>query len=474
MSEQPSSKLPLFVDMDGTLLATDTLSERLLQLVRRNPFDLFRLPGWLLKGRIVLKGQLAANTELDIETLPPNPELLKFLEEERAAGRWMALATASDRCTAEKVAGRFGLFDAVLATDADCNLKGVHKLEKMRELAGDRFAYAGNGYVDLPIWAKAAEVIAVSPSAGLYPSLAKMGARFYDIQTGRLKTWARQLRIFQWMKNALIFAPLVLAHRLTEPLLLGRALLGGLSFSLLASSVYVINDLLDLEADRHHPRKKFRPIASGRLQPHEGVAAVIVLLLGSLALLFLLPPAFAWVWLAYLLLNLAYSLKLKRMFLLDVLVLSQMYPLRIFAGTAATGVLASNWLIALAGSLFFSLAVVKRYAELRDVILAKGESIKGRGYHHHHFKGLLALGLGFAVMALLVFVGYLNSAQVLSLYSHPQGLWGIVAVLGYWLARIWWLAISGRLHDDPVEFALTDWQTYLAGALALGMVIASC
>ncbi|MFC1468103.1 UbiA family prenyltransferase [Verrucomicrobiota bacterium] len=474
MSNQAASKLPLFVDMDGTLLATDTLGERLLQLVRKNPFDLFKVPAWLFKGRVVLKQQLAAHTELDIETLPPNPELLEFLKQQKACGRRLTLATASDRETAEKVAERFGLFDAVLATDASCNLKSHRKLAKMKEIASDGFAYAGNGYADLPIWKEADEVIAVSPGAGLHAPLVKMGARFFDLQLNRGKSWAKQLRVFQWMKNALIFTPLVLAHRLMEPVLLGQAALAIFSFSLLASSIYVINDLLDLGADRRHPRKKFRPLASGKLQPHEGVAVLPLLLLGSLSALCLLPPAFGWVWLTYLVLNLAYSLKLKRMFLLDVIVLSQMYPLRIFAGTAATGVHASAWLIAFAGCLFFSLAVVKRYAELKEVVGANGLRIKGRGYHWHHLKGLLGLGIGFAVLTVLVFIGYLHSAQVLSIYSNPHRLWGVALVLSYWLCRVWRLAFTGSLKDDPVEFALTDRQTYLAGAISLGIVIASC
>ncbi len=460
--------------MDGTLLATDTLSERLLQLARANPLGLFKVPGWLFKGRIALKQALAAHTDLDVETLPPNPELLAFLEQEKARGRWMALATAADRETAEKVATHFGLFDAVLATDAGCNLKGPHKLEKMKEFAPNGFAYAGNGYADLPVWNEADEIIAVSPAAGIYGPLVRMGARFFDLQHQRGKSWAKQFRVFQWIKNVLICAPLVLAHRWTEPVLLGRALLAMLSFSLLASSIYVINDLLDLEADRRHPRKKHRPLASGKLQPHEGVLALPLLWLVSLLPLLLLPAAFGRVWLTYLVLNLAYSLKLKRMFLLDVVVLSQMYPLRIFAGTAATGVSSSGWLIGFAGCLFFSLAVVKRYAELKEVVSANGSRIKGRDYHLHHLKGLLALGIGFAVMTGLVFIGYLHSAQVLSIYTQPHRLWGVALLLSYWLFRIWRLAFTGRLKDDPVEFALTDWQTYVAAVISLGLVISAC
>lgn len=471
MDNQPLSDLPLFVDMDGTLLATDTLSERLLLLGRNKPFDLVKVPSWLLKGKITLKEKLSENTNLDIETLPVNPELLAFLKREKARGRWLALATAADRHTAEKVSARFGLFDTVLATDACCNLKGPHKLSKIKEFAPDGFSYAGNGYVDLSIWKEADEIIAVSPAAGMIPSLKKMGARFFDLQTQRGKTWAKQLRIFQWMKNALILLPLILAHRFSEPWLFVRAMVAIISFSLLASSIYVINDLLDLEADRRHPRKKNRPFACGKLQAHEGVMILPLLWLVSACLLLFLPPAFGGVWLLYFVLNLLYSFKLKRMFLLDVIVLSLMYPLRIFAGTAATGVISSSWLIAFASCLFFSLAVVKRYAELREVISRDEHRIEGRGYHSRHFKGLLGLGIGFAVMTALVFIGYLHSDQVVSLYRFPRRLWVVALVLGYWLFRIWHLAFKGKLQDDPVEFALTDRQTYMAGAVSLAVVL---
>lgn len=474
MSERPQPDRPLFVDLDGTLLATDTLGERLLQLVRKSPLALFKVPGWLTQGRVSFKQELAAATNLDIETLPPNPEFLAFLKQEKARGRRLYLATAADRKTGEKVAARFGLFEGVLATDPACNLKGSFKLAKIKEVAGADFAYAGNGYIDLQIWKEAAEVIAVAPVTGLYPSLVKMNARFFDLPQARLKSWLKQLRVFQWIKNGLIFAPLVLAHRAAEPVLLGRALLATLSFSLLASSIYIINDLLDLQADRRHPRKKLRPFARGALQPHQGAMALPVLLLASLWLAHFLSLAFGAVWFLYFGLNLVYSLKLKRAFLWDVVVLSQMYPLRIFAGTAATGVLSSFWLIGFAGCLFFSLAAVKRYAELREVISLNGDRIEGRGYHRRHLKGLLALGVVGSLLALLVFAGYLHGAQVAALYRFPARLWGVLPVIFYWLCRVWLLAFSGKLHDDPVEFALTDWQTYLVGAISLGVVISAC
>jgi 4-hydroxybenzoate polyprenyltransferase/phosphoserine phosphatase len=464
---------PLFVDLDGTLLSTDTLSERLLLFVGSNPLNLFKAIRWFVKGRVTLKQELAQRTELDIETLPSNPELLAFLKQEKAAGRYIALATATDADTARKIADRYQLFDAVLATESGCNLKGSRKLARIKELAPEGFAYAGNGYADLPIWRAADEIIAVSPGAGLMGSLKKMGARFYDLQTGRVQSWIKEFRLFHWLKNLLMLVPLVLAHKLGSPELVGRALFGMISFSLLASAIYVINDLLDLSADRHHPRKKFRPFACGKLQPHEGVLVLPALLMASLLPLLALPPSFAVLWLAYFVLNLAYSLKLKRMFLLDVLVLSQMYPLRIFAGTAATGVISSGWLIAFAGTLFMSLAVIKRYAELKEVIAADGERIKGRGYRRENLNMLMWIGLGFAALTLGVFIGYLHSTQVVALYSHPARLWGIAALVLYWLARVWMLAIRGRMKDDPVEFALTDWQTYLIGAISAALLIIS-
>ncbi len=469
MEQKPD--IPLFVDLDGTLIATDFLLEQIIYMIKKNPFSIFLMLFWLTKGRPFLKSKLAEKTEISFKTLPLNHEFSEFIKAEKKRGRTLILATATNKKCAEKIAEQTNLFSKVLASDETINLKSEAKLAKIKEIANGQFAYAGNSNADLPIWNESAEIIAVATSKKLRKKLADKRVTFFDTRKNSAKIWLKQIRATQWSKNALLFFPIFLAHRILEMPLLTSALIAAISFSLLASAIYINNDLLDLEADRQHPRKKNRPLAAGKITIQQAFIAIAALLFFSAILLFFLPAKFAFIWLIYLLINIAYSIRIKHMFLLDVLVLSQMYPLRIFAGSAATGVFSSPWLIAFASSIFFSLAVVKRFAELREAIAENKEKLSGRNYHQRNIGTLLKIGISFAATTLLVFIGYLNSNPVKELYANPQALGLILPLITYWIARIWALAISGKLNDDPVEFALMDKQTYVIGALALAVIL---
>ncbi|AKJ65268.1 UbiA family prenyltransferase [Kiritimatiella glycovorans] len=473
--EQGAFIPPLYVDLDGTLIRSDVFLEAGLQFLSRRPSGIAELGRRARAGRPGLKRWLAEVAELDVDALPWQTEFIAWLRAEKKRGRRLVLATAADGRIAHAVADHLGCFDAVLASDGEVNLKGAAKRDRILEhCGGGPFAYAGDSNADRPVWKAAAERIAVRPSPGLGRWLRRHSARVFAEETvpRPSRSWPRALRVFQWMKNLLVFAPMILAHRLGDPALYLAGITAFISFSLLASSVYVMNDLADLEADRRHPRKRRRPFASGALNPGWGLLAAPLLLLGALLTALALPPAFAgWAGL-YVVLNLAYSWGFKRIFLLDVLTLAVFYTLRFAAGSAATGVPCSLWFVAFSLAGFMSLAFVKRYAELREVKEANThDRVKGRGYRVRDLGLLLGCGVAMGAAAVGVFCAYLASAQVSTLYARPFVLWGVAALMVGWLGRIWLLAKRGVLRDDPVEFALTDRVTWVLAALAAALVL---
>jgi 4-hydroxybenzoate polyprenyltransferase len=272
----------------------------------------------------------------------------------------------------------------------------------------------------------------------------------------RLRAGLRALRLHQWAKNLLVFVPLVAAHRLGDGSLFVDAVLAFLAFGLCASSAYVLNDLVDIKADRRHPRKRLRPFASGVLPPGAGVVLVPALLAASIAIALALPGRFLLVLAGYYALTLAYSFALKRIVLVDAVALAALYAARILAGAQAVQLPLSNWLLLFAVFLFFSLALVKRYAEL-DALRKEGRlDAAGRDYQVADLPILHSLGTASAAACVLVLALYLNSPAVLALYREPNALWLLCVLLLYWLSRVWLKGHRGEMHDDPVVFALKD------------------
>ena len=461
----------LAVDLDGTLLRTDSLWESLLLLLRERPLSLGPLVLALLKGRAEFKAHVAELTLPDVAALPLNEPLLDWLADERRAGRHLVLATAADQRIAAAVAERVGLFDAVLASDAGRNLKGGSKANALVTRFGrGGFDYAGDAYADLPVWRAARRAIVVGG-----PALERAARRVAEVERvfapgqGRPAALLRALRPHQWAKNLLILLPLLAAHRLDAPGLLA-AVLAFIAFGLTASAVYLINDLLDLGADRRHPRKCRRPFASGELPLAWGLMIAPLLLIAAMTLsLWALPPLFTLVLGGYFLLTSAYSFGLKRSPILDVLLLAALYTVRVIAGAAAVTVAPSFWLLAFSMFIFLSLALSKRYTELLG-LLQRGElTAAGRGWHVDDLPLVQSLGTSAGLTCVLVLALYVDSAQAQRLYATPEALWLICPLLLYWISRLWFKTHRGEMHDDPVVFALRDRTSLLIGALAAGI-----
>lgn len=454
-----SSRNPtaLIVDLDGTLTPTDTLHESIILLAKQSPLNLFRLPLWLLKGRAGFKNAVAAHASFSARYLPYHEHLLAYLRSEREKGRRIILATAAHRSIAASVSSHLGLFDDVLATDADRNLKGRAKLAAIQEAIGGEFVYAGDCVADVPIWkaAKGAVLVGVSSvvaesvrrSVPIEQEFAKEGFGF--------GVWARAFRVHQWLKNLLLFVPLVTSFSFMEPEKLATLAIAFLAFSFAASATYVANDLCDLENDRAHPRKRFRPLACARISIVQGAVAAGVVFVMALVLAFAVSWEFFQLLLVYLTLTFTYSLFLKGYVLIDVLLLSLLYTLRIFAGAAAIGIAVSSWLLSFSAFTFLSLALLKRCAEL--VSLEQGnETVSGRDYRVTDLVVLWPLGVGAALSATLVLGLFINAPETKSRYATPELLW--LAAIGwfYWLARVWIKASRGEMYDDPVVFAVKD------------------
>jgi 4-hydroxybenzoate polyprenyltransferase len=465
--------LPVCVDLDGTLVATDTLWESALALLRAQPLRALWLPVWLLRGRAALKRALASAAPIDVASLPYRAEVLAYLAEARAAGRPVLLATASTRALAERVAAHTRAFDGIVASD-DENLKGARKRDALVARFGARgFEYLGDSSADLAVWESAAcgSLVGGTPSlrAGLL-ARTTLGREF-AAASGGLGAWLRALRVRQWVKNALLLLPLLASHRFLEPPLALAALLGLLSFSLAASAVYIANDLMDLAADRRHPVKRARPFASGTLPVPAGIAAAPLLAAAGFALALALPPAFSTALGVYLAANGVYTLWLKRVLLADVAVLGGLYALRVVAGGLATGVVVSPWLMGFSLFFFLSLAFLKRFAELRRVAEEGGDGAPGRAYQPGDVPVLLALGPACAAVSALVLGLYIQGDFVATLYRSPAALWALVPLLVYWCGRLWLLANRGEIDDDPILFTSRDRVSWIVAALALATFV---
>ena len=472
----PALERPLCVDLDGTLVKSDTLVDSLLLLVRTRPFDALKTPLWALRGKANLKREVTARVTLNVEHLPYNRPLLEYLMAQRGEGRKLYLATGADSGLADRIARHLNIFEGVLSSDGATNNIGSNKLAGFRtRFAGD-FDYIGNARPDLPLLAAAAAPMLANPNLGLRMALRARGLKpqhtFTDRSSG-LRTFIKAIRVHQWAKNALIFLPMLLAHHLQTPVVLA-AVLAFICFSLCASATYIVNDLLDLEADRQHPRKRKRAFASGNLSVAAGAAisaTFLALSFGTAAVL--LPRAFLGCLILYLVTTLAYSLTLKRIVILDVVILSALYTLRMLAGAAATHTYISPWLAAFAIFIFLSLAMVKRFSELQNVRNAGAEISNGRGYLLNDIEQIRSFGTSSAFASVVVLAVYIGQPDVLSLYHHHQRMWLMPPLLILWLCRVWLLASRGELDEDPVVFALTDSLSLLMGVGAVAIAFVS-
>lgn len=465
----------LCIDLDGTLLRSDLLVESALALLAARPWMLFALPVWLLKGKANLKRQLAARVQLDPATLPYDVRVVELLR--NSPDRHRVLCTASDEKLVRPVAEHLGCFEEVIASDGQRNLSGTRKADALVQRFGEKgFDYAGNETVDLPVWSRARRALVINAGEGLARAAAKRCEvqAHWPSQAGGLRTWLRALRVHQWLKNLLVFIPLVAAHKMFDTPSLLAAAMGFLAFGLCASGVYLLNDLLDLPSDRQHPRKRLRPFAAGTLPLLQGALLAPLLAVAGLALAWWAEPRFAGVLAIYYLLTLGYSLRLKRVVMLDVILLAALYTVRIIGGAVVIGSALSFWLLAFSMFIFLSLALLKRYIELSAMLVEGKISAAGRGYAVDDLPLLQSLGAASGYLAILVLALYINSPESIELYDRPQVLWLLCPLLLYWVSRTWVVAHRGEMDDDPVVFAATDRVSQVVGVLcaviALGAI----
>lgn len=450
----------IVVDLDGTVVNSDMLVENLFLFLRQYPLRILELFVWLLRGKAYFKRRLADVVLPDAGDLPYNKPLLTWLEQNRNEGALLVLATASDKRIAEAVADHLGIFDEVFGTEAE-NLSSERKRRALVERFGEaRYEYVGNSSDDLAVWRSAAAIHVANPEKGVLAAAGKLGkvGMVFDERPGYLRTLLKALRLHQWAKNMLIFVPLLASHRLLEWPLIWSGFVAFLAFGTCASSVYLLNDLLDLPDDRQHPTKCDRPLAAGALPILHALFLIPLLLASAFALaLWQLPPLFSGVLAAYYVLTLVYSLWLKRIVMLDVVTLAILYTTRVIAGAAAMSLVATFWILAFCMFIFLSLAFVKRYTELHDARRkGKKEKSAGRGYYPADFELLASLGGASGYLSVLVLALYINEASTATLYQSPVWMWAACPLLLYWLSRVWLLAHRGQMHDDPIVFALRD------------------
>ena len=458
-------EVPLCVDLDGTLAKTDLLLETIANAIRKKWIRLFLIPAWFFPGKAAAKSRLAAIGSIDPSTIPYNDDLIAYLRREHESGRKIVLATASDRKIAEPIARHLGFFDDVIASDGITNLKGEAKATALVDLYGERgFAYAGNSRSDLPVWRRAKSALLINTNRSVSRTvevLLPIERKFQD-RKPLLRALLREMRPYQWIKNILIFIPSVTGHLLYEGPVFFRTLATFVAFCAAASGIYLINDLLDLETDRNHPRKRNRPFASGELPLHFGLAGP-VLAATALAIGFAVSPGIAIAVSVYILLSLVYSKYLKTQPLVDIFCLAALYTIRVFAGGIASGSGVSIWLLNFSGFLFLALGFLKRHTEYSSIYQTKDGTRavnRRRGYMGNDSMVLMMMGVGSSFIASMILGFYVNSVQAHIEYRNPVFLWGIVPLILFWQCRMWLSTIRGYMLDDPIVYAVKDKISY--------------
>ena len=465
---------PLVVDLDGTLINTNLLHECAIDVLKKKPLQCVQALGWLLNGKASLKQHLAQHANLDPKLLPYNHALLEWLTLQRQKGRRLILCTGSHHSMAKMIAQHLGLFDDVFATDDKTNLVGQHKAALLVQQFGERgFDYVGNAWADLAVWRCARRAIIVNAPR----KLIEKTQHYCDIETIipkpnlTLKTFSKALRVHQWLKNSLVFIPILAAHQLTHLTALTSVCMGFVAFCACASAVYVLNDLVDLELDRQHPSKCRRPFAAGIMPVWSGLVMAPILLICSFLFASAVNTPFMACLSLYFILTCTYSLGIKRLVLVDCIMLALLYTLRIIAGAIAMHAALSFWLLTFSVFLFLSLAFIKRYTELR---LTPCKVLPGRGYMLNDAPLIQNLGISSSFAAVVVLALYINSDAILKLYNHPEIIWGTVPVMLFWNSWMWLNANRGTMHEDPILFAVKDKTSYVVGFIFLVILMLGC
>ena len=465
-----STKIPLVVDLDGTLLRSDSLLESLAVLARTRPLDLFRLPAWLLGGKAHFKASLAKRAQPEVSLFPYREEVVALVREARAEGRTTVLASGANESIVERVNEHLELFDETHGSNDSVNLTRHRKLERIRE-RHDVYDYVGDSPDDRVLCDEAREAIAPAGTWAARHIRKADNGRVIGEPGGKVGPLIKAMRLHQWAKNILVFVPLFLSQQFTDTTAFINTVVAFIAFSLSASGVYIVNDLVDIESDRRHPKKRFRPFAFGSASPISGMLLAGACFVAGLGGALMINTAFFLALVAYLVVTTTYSFLLKRMAIIDTLTLALLYTARLFAGSLAAGVELSFWLLAFSTFIFLSLALVKRCSELGDMAERGVEKAAGRGYTTDDLDLLVMMGVASAFTAMLVLALYINAPDVLALYEEPRFLWLLCPVLIYWLGRMWLLTRRGQMHDDPIVFAIRDRRSYLMALVAVAAVV---
>jgi 4-hydroxybenzoate polyprenyltransferase/phosphoserine phosphatase len=470
---------PLVVDLDGTLITSDLLVESLLAYIARNPLGLFQVIGWMLKGKATLKARLAEAVDLDVATLPYNSVVVDYMTAARDQGRITFLASAANERYVQQVSEHLGVFDGWTGSGETVNLAGRAKADHLVERFGHgAFDYIGDSSADLKVWTRSGRAVTSGAPKSIVRRLRRLDVEVEVLAApprprSRIKAWLKLIRPHQWAKNTLVFVPMAAAHLFTLTAFT-HAILAFASFSLCASSVYLVNDLLDIQADRGHPRKRLRAIASGEIPVAHALAAAVVLLAASVGLALVVGLPFVGALACYYVLTNAYSFYLKRKMIIDAITLALLYTTRVLAGAAAVGVGVSQWLLGFCMFIFLCLALVKRHSELALRLDQGLPDPTNRNYRGTDLTALMALAAASGFSAVIIFSMYIDSATVNALYVHKRLLWLTFPPLLYWICRVLMMTHRRDMHDDPVVFALKDRNSLIsAGLVGLVMVVAT-
>ncbi len=457
---------PIVVDLDGTLIKTDTLFECFIQLAFKRPIRGLLTLAFLLRGISFFKIALAKQISINFDLLPKNEQVLEWLVEQKTAGRRLVLASAAEQSIAQKAADHFGLFEAALGSSPMQNLKGANKADAIEKYLSSRdYCYVGDSRPDLKIWSRSSSAVIVGNPQD---ALAKRAQRLTRIEAilpnnkRQAKSLFKQLRVHQWSKNILLFVPAIAGHSLAFDSLSILAL-GVFIFSICASSVYLLNDLVDINNDRQHPSKKHRPLASGDISIPVALVLTPILISAALACAAALSSPFFYILMVYLAITLSYSFILKKLPVIDVITLAMLYTVRIVAGATLIDHTMSPWLLSFSLFFFLSLALAKRYVEV-DQAIESGASIVGRGYKGGDIAYINSIGTSSGMVSVLVLSLYLHSDKSAQLYERPEVLWCNATIMLFWISWIWFQANRRNLNEDPVIFALRDPVSLCSGA----------
>ena len=448
----------LVVDLDGTLVRGDLTFEMLALCLRWRPVLFIPVMVQFCFDKAGAKNRLAVQfaDKVDLATLPYEPAVMALIEEAQSQDRTVALVSGSDHTLVSRIAARFGI-QHVKGTEAGVNLIAEQKSLYLRQAFGDQFEYVGNARADYPVWRAGQGGYGVRAPRRAYCLMRSDGSKVVVTplgETGRLfASLLSSLRPHQWMKNLLLFIVPAIQIMSVSALDVVALISAFICFSALTSSTYLLNDVLDIPDDRRHKTKAERAIASGRLSIGLAACVALGLLLFSLVCSFLISPVFAAISLLYLAVTLAYSFHLKRVAVLDVFTLAGLFSIRVIAGAYLIGFPPSGWLMTFTGAFFLSLAIGKRYVEVKRHVSTA--AVAGRGYVNVDEAPLLIAGTAIGAMSVLALLIYGLSAPVTVFQSEAVVLCG-AALLMAWVLRFWLLAGRGEVSDDPVEYAIKD------------------